>query len=246
MDPFQKHGIEHLSASSINTFVAQPAFWAMRYLLGWKDEGNEKMWRGSAVEAGLDQILFGRTDEAVPSAIQAFEENAQGECSDPIEKERNNLPAFIEQAASAVGGLPKPDGRQLKFEYRAEGIEAPIIGYTDYEWETFGLDLKTTYRIPRQAVPTTHARQMGLYTVAKRKPFKLLYVSPKDAAMREFTQEELENHCKAIISIAHGIRRALSLSDDPVEVARIFYPDFDSFYWSSDEAKAEASKIWEI
>jgi len=246
MDPFQKHNIEHLSASSINTFVAQPAYWALRYLLGHRDEGNEKMWRGTAVEAGLDQILFGKEDAALPAAITTFERDAQGEVTDPIDKERNSLPAFLEQASAALAGLDKPDSRQLKFEHRAEGIEAPIVGYTDYEWRDWGLDLKTTHRIPRQSVPAYHARQMGLYAVAKKKPFKLLYASTKDNSMREFTKQELENHYQALISIAHGIRRVLCVSADPVEVSRMFYPDLESFYWKEESARAKAREIWEI
>ena len=30
---FEKHGISHLSASSINLFIAQPAMWCVSYLM---------------------------------------------------------------------------------------------------------------------------------------------------------------------------------------------------------------------
>ena len=58
MNPFEKHGIKHLSASSLNMYAEQPAFWSLKYLLGFKEEGNAKMWCGSAVEAGLDLWLL--------------------------------------------------------------------------------------------------------------------------------------------------------------------------------------------
>lgn len=245
MDPFERHNIKHLSASSLNTFVAQPAYWTLRYLLGFKDEGNEKMWRGSAVEAGLDKILFGQENEAVQAMLNRFEEDAQGEAEDGVERERNSLPAFLENARTALEGTDRPVSRQMKIEHWFDGIEVPIVGYTDYEWEDHGLDLKTTHRIPRQEIPSYHARQIGFYSMARKKPFKLLYVSTKDSMMREISLEEAQKNTIYLEGIARSVKRALSVSSDPVEIARLYAPDFDSFYWN-DEAKEEARKIWEI
>ena len=51
---FERHGLDHLSASSINLFVAQPAMWAMQKLMGRKTGVGAAAHRGTAVEAGED------------------------------------------------------------------------------------------------------------------------------------------------------------------------------------------------
>ena len=48
--PFQKHGIQWLSASSLNTFKNSPARWILSYLAGMKDAPNAAMSRGIVLE----------------------------------------------------------------------------------------------------------------------------------------------------------------------------------------------------
>ena len=52
-DPFDAHGIEHLSPSSFNTFLDDKAMWIMRYLFGYKNGGGPAMWRGNAIDGGV-------------------------------------------------------------------------------------------------------------------------------------------------------------------------------------------------
>ena len=74
MTPFDAHDIDHLSASSLNLWMANPREWAVRYLAKQTDEADPAMWRGSAVEAGLAQLLHGRSlDAARTTAIDSFE-----------------------------------------------------------------------------------------------------------------------------------------------------------------------------
>ena len=65
-DPFERFGIGHLSPSSLRLFRAEPACWIGRYMLKVPDEAGAGAWRGQAVEAGVDRLLFGfDTTEAV-------------------------------------------------------------------------------------------------------------------------------------------------------------------------------------
>lgn len=52
MNGFARHGIEHLSASSLNLWAAEPAVWAMERLLGFRSPVSALMARGKAVEEG--------------------------------------------------------------------------------------------------------------------------------------------------------------------------------------------------
>ena len=55
---FERHGIDHLSASSINLFVAEPAMWAMQKLMGRKSGVGAAAHRGTSIEAGVEMGLF--------------------------------------------------------------------------------------------------------------------------------------------------------------------------------------------
>ena len=67
MNALERHGIDHLSASSLNLWRASPGLWSARYLAGLKDDANAAMWRGTAVEAGLRHVLYGAPIEEKPA-----------------------------------------------------------------------------------------------------------------------------------------------------------------------------------
>ena len=58
MSSFDNHGIDHLSASSVNLFAAQPALWIAERLLGRKSPVGAAAHRGTAVEAGVTKGLL--------------------------------------------------------------------------------------------------------------------------------------------------------------------------------------------
>lgn len=242
--PFEQHGLDHLSPSSLNLYQDEPAFWALKYLHGFKDDVGPRAWRGSAVEAGLDHWLFKRNEDAAKkAALDRFELEALGELEGPVGKERDRILPMLKQAMQAMGDTKEPTLRQHRVEFWFDGIEVPIIGNIDYEWEESGLDLKTTYRMPSE-IPSGHARQVALYSAARRKPYRLLYVTESKSDFKEMTPDEAARHLKKLEWHAHAVRRVLSMFSCPKELARIFVPDFDNYRWS-DEAKVAAMEIWQ-
>lgn len=242
MNPFERYSIDHLSASSLNLYAEEPAFWSLVYLHGHKDEAGPAAWRGSAVEAGLDAWLYRRNpQEALSLSLSRFEQDALGELSDQIGAERDRISGFLEQAISALKERPEPTARQLKIEYWFDGIEVPLIGYVDYEFEDEGIDLKTTRRMPSETYPR-HCRQISLYQAARKKPYKVLYVTDKKHELREIMDADV--HLKRLEWYAHSVRRLLSVFPDKHDASRIFAPNFDSFYWSREEARELAKEIW--
>src|SRR5690242_19227681 len=93
------HGIDHLSASSLNLWMANPREWAVRYLAKETEEADPSMWRGAAVEAGLTcRLRGGSVEQARAAAWDNFELNALGEVSDEVEAERSLVSAMLDRA----------------------------------------------------------------------------------------------------------------------------------------------------
>lgn len=244
-DPFFKHGISHLSPSSINTYAAEPAYWSWKYLLGHTDTAGAAAWRGSAVEAGLDHWLFKRDKGAAQkAALDRFEFEAMGDLDEKVDKQRILIFPMLDMAMDAIDREDPPTVRQFDIKYWVDGIEVPIVGRIDYEWPELGIDLKTVQRMPRH-VPEYHGRQIAVYQAARKKPYQLLYVSEKTAIMRPLPQEEHDRYLKQITWYANKIRSVLATFDDKLELARMYPPKFDSFYWNEESMKS-ATEIWEL
>jgi hypothetical protein len=92
----------------------------------------------------------------------------QGEITPEITKERQALPDLVRQAAPLFRRLGKPISRQHKIEFWVEGVEVPIIGYADYTYDDFVIDLKTTFALPSKPRPDD-AVQVVMYGDALHK-----------------------------------------------------------------------------
>lgn len=244
-NPFHRHGLDHLSPSSLNTYASEKGFWCLKYLFGFRDSGPA-MWRGLAVEAGFDEFLFRGTNDSSRRSLDRFDLEACGLCDDATLRERDKVPGMLARAcadAAAHGLQSEPILRQFPVEYWFEGIEVPVIGVIDYEWEDFGVDLKTTGRMPTQ-IPDGHGRQVSLYRAARNKPYKLYYVTESKSSLREITDEQAKGYLKQLEWQAHAIRRVLSMFPEKHDVAQIFVPDFDHFYWKSEESRIAAAEVW--
>ena len=148
-DPFEKHGIDHLSPSSLRLFRDAPAVWIGKYLLKAPDEAGPGAWRGQAVEAGVDRLLFGLDGGAALEAMQnKWDEQAQGIVDPDAVKEYDALLDFLVQARTAFDGMPVPLQRQAKIELTLPGISVPLVGYSDWIWPDRGTDLKNQLAHP--------------------------------------------------------------------------------------------------
>lgn len=245
MSPFERHGIKHLSASSLNCYLSEPAFWTLKYLFGVKDESGPAAKRGIAVEAGWDHNAYtGEPGDA--QALENFALNTNGLADDDHEHERALIPAMLAQARQITKAWPKPIARQLRVETRLEGIEVPLIGYCDRIVELGGkpsvVDLKTTARMP-SAPKTDHARQMAGYWLARDQPVFLLYVTDKKAALHPVAGESLEEAVRDLKRAARAVRGVLAATQTPDQAASFFAPNFSHYFWT-DQTRAQAERIW--
>ena len=130
---------------------------------------------------------------------------------------------------------------QEKVEVQYGDLPIPIIGYIDFVFDDFILDLKTTSKMP-SICPETVKRQMAVYSmVYTDRPMVVDYVTPKK--YQTFKLDELQLYRRQVYDICMGLMRFLGTSDSPLQLTQSFHPNFDHWAWD-DKMKNEAKKIW--
>jgi len=245
-DPFAKFQIDHLSPSSLNCYLNEPAMWVLRYLYKFNDRAGPNAWRGNAVEAGVNVWLKNVTakrniDKSIAAALDRFERDAQGEISDKIEKELKAIPRIVQKAIEALHDRPIPDATQAPIEIWFDGIEVPVTGFIDYVWPKECIDLKSTLSMPSEP-KEAHCRQVSVYSKAKGRPCHLLYATPTKYDFKQCV--DIDKHLNYAHRQARSIRNLLWVCSCKEQVAEFFLPDFDNYVWDRDETKEAAAQIW--
>lgn len=246
---FERHGLTHLSASQLNTWMAAPSFWVMEKLLGFKGQMGCAVHRGSAVEDGVSLGLFDPNAEpqaCIDAALAVYDRKTALNGDDRRQMERDGIPGMVGQGLSLrEHGLPtRPNSFQHKVEIRMEGVSIPVIGYLDWLYGEEIIDLKTTHRVP-SAMSEQHLRQASIYKTAHfDKRVRFFYASPKKSEKHTLTRDQYDVAMRQLTCAAQRLERFLGLSDDPQELASLVPHTTDTFYFSSPAAKAEAIKTF--
>ena len=251
MNPFEAHGIEHLSPSSLNTFAAEPALFVLQKVLKHPAASNAgpAAWRGSSVESGVAHGLStgASTAECVALARSEFAKRVGLTVSEKSEKEDASIPGYVEQALEHLRPYGPPSSTQGRCEMAVEGLAVPIMGYYDFLWEDAGrlIDLKTAATLT-SAIKPAHARQVAFYhqCLGPNLLASLTYCTPKKVAT--YALENSRAHWAALQKIARTVQRFLALSADPKELAGLVVPDVESFYYSDPEVRQAAFEAFGI
>ena len=244
MSGLKQHKIEHVSASSLNLFAAEPALWVMERLLKMRSPVGPAAHVGTAVEAGVEWALLNHAEryDALPRALERYDELAQDA------DQKLKIAGMLEQALRQLEPYGRPDvpddGRQHRVEIALDGVPVPCVGYTDFVFHSHGIivDLKTSSTLP-SAIKVSHARQGAVYARAfGNYAMRFCYVTAKKSAV--YVLENPADHLAALANIARRLDRFLAVSADPAELAAIVCPDYDSFYWSAPEARANGLKTF--
>ena len=242
MSGFEKHGIEHLSASSINLWANAPDVWVMQYLHGKRTPFTSPApWRGICVEDAVVETLMGGSEkDAIQKALDKFDKRfLVGD--EATTKERAMIEPMVQLSVEQLMEFGKPEfpeeGGQNKISITAkgDGWTVPVIGYLDLVYPHHGvvIDLKTTGRMP-STMSAEHQLQRAIYQKAKggNQSVKFLYVTPKKASMLEDGDPaELLAQAKVQITRMEAFLRTLDK-----ETAKAIVPvQPNSFYWKGNE-----------
>jgi len=251
-NPFDNHDIEHLSASSINTYIQDPCMFILRYLFKNKSSSNPAMWRGTVVDEGIGDALTTKktTKKIIKNAISRFDGLYEYTAKDyevntiKLEKERDLIPRYLNTAIPYYQNIGKPISYQKEIRLQIDNIPIDILGYIDLQYEGLVRDIKTVSRLP-SAIPDTVNRQLSIYAVAENCDaiVDYVYVTSKKAEMISMQVENIDEHINTVRNVAYAIMNLLSYSNDKNEIASLFYPNYDSWLWGKDEIKL-AKTIW--
>ena len=249
MNGFEKHGIKHLSASSINLWINAPDVWVASYLFGKRTPMGAAAMRGICTEDAVVAALTGEADRdtALKAALDKFDKTFIV-ADEKITKERAMIEPCMDLALEALAeyGKPEfPENGQEKISITAKGedYEIPVIGFLDLVFPDAGLviDLKTTGRCPT-TMSLEHQLQRAIYQKAKgNQAVKFLYVTPKKTALLEDGDpNELLSKAKTQITRMERFLRSGSRYD----IASVIPVNPSSFYWHGGEAIRE--ELYEI
>ena len=246
MNAFERLNIKSLSPTMIAQWDAAPATLILRRLYGIKGKANAKMWRGDAVEAGLQFWLHNRTrDDAMANAkamaIDTFWQRAAGETSDEIEDVVKGIPGMVEQAIIAVSTANASIvmGTQFGVETFLDDVDVPIYGKIDFLFEDKSIvELKTTTRCPSkiESVSVSHRWQAALYAKARGVPVSLTYVTDKKFISFEIQPDDIS--LNTMRRAALSLQKALSKAEDGETLLRSVSLNVESFYWDDDVMQA--------
>jgi hypothetical protein len=236
VNPFEQHGIKHLSASSINLFAAEPAMWVMQKLAKKSTGVGPAAHRGTASEAGIVMGLLNPDApivECQQHALDEFDRLVIADLDGKAAKERAAIMNIVEHGIKKLRIAGIPDEVQHKIEITLPGVAVPFIGYVDVGWSNHGirLDIKTKLRSVN-SIEEAHNRQVSLYLYGTNKTGRVCYITPRDAEI--FTLENTEKHVEQARQIALRIQNFLALTDDTEKLIASVVPNYGSFYWDAN------------
>lgn len=254
-DPFEAHGLNHLSASQINEYIASPAKWLLR-VSGYKDKtGSPAMWRGIAVDkaicAALDNPSYDDKLLHDLAAVEFARLHAEALEDDPyikddkVFKEQTAVSGYLDIALPHFRQIGTPVETQSKIVMEV-GLPVPIVGYIDLLYDGVVRDIKTVNRLPSR-VPSATGRQLAIYAKATNSIPLVDYVHNTKTSQQVvvMTVDNLKDHWNMVVKAATNMTKLLSISSDIKEIAGLLMPDFDDWRWSSGEKEA-ARRLWSL
>ncbi len=241
MNPFERFNIRSISPTMISQWDSAPATLILRRVYGVKGKATPNMWRGEAVEAGLQFWLYNKTrDDALVNAkalaIDTFWQRAAGEASDEAEAAVADVPAMVEQAVVACSDRSsKVMATQFGVEHFIDDVYVPVYGKIDFIFEDKSIiELKTTTRCPSslENASLSHRWQAALYATARNEPVSLVYVTAKKWA--SYVVEPNDPVLGLMRRSALALQKAFEKCADGETLLRSLPLNVESFYWDDE------------
>jgi hypothetical protein len=245
---------KHTSYSEISCFSEDMAAWYIKYGLGIKGGISARLERGKAVENAISYALSSKkdmfvVDHAVAMATDEYcAATALGCDETQRQKELDNIEGYVRIGYEALSQFGEPTSMQNKLLINDIGIDLPILGYDDYQFNLGGrqvsIDLKTTLACPSK-MRESHRIQAAVYSTAlPEHDIKFCYVTPKKFAIYDFCKDEAKQIMDDFVVRFKAMNRLVSMTENIEDLAGIFAPSYSSFYWDDPILRGEAKRIF--
>ena len=244
---------EHLSYSTITSFISNRFDWFQRKIIGKPFEGNIHTERGNAVEHGLDLLIDGKSlSDAKDAAVAKYEAACKG------------MPGYEVAMLQSIRDVMDKLSEEFPYQDVAEkqkkviidiGLDLPILGYLDYlmnaRLNNQIRDLKSTGKKPSK-LSQSYRIQGGLYQFWGGN-CEMLYcfgIHTKTANYVEIPLEladgqKMLEYAKiagqAIIAIYRRMNKPITLwtEDDKIQLFKmLLFPDLDAAWNPKDYGRA--------
>lgn len=169
--------VEHLSASSLTTFLRCPRQWQNKYVLKQVEPSSSALVLGSAVHLSMSRALMGE-DPGSYWLETLKEAEKQGE----IDWSRMKPDTTAEWAVKLsydyyelVGKYLEVEDTEVEVTLEIPGMDIPVIGFVDVVTADRIIDLKTTGYFNTKSVRVNRewVFQMNVYQLYQNKPAEL-------------------------------------------------------------------------
>jgi hypothetical protein len=174
----EEAGLTHVSPSSLNRFLRCPENYRQRYLLKNPDPAGPKALLGAADSRAFELYYLSRIGglEGLPLDVvtDAFRDAVVAQDGD-FDLEDETTDSLIDIGVPTIRAyydvarkMPDPIAVEQKIKIERDSLPVPIIGYTDVEFEGFGIDRKGA---ANKSVHPDWRLQARIYSAAQAKPW---------------------------------------------------------------------------
>ena len=256
-NPFARFGVEHLSATSMNQFRADPALGILYLVYNIREQGSPAMHRGSAVDETIGALLSDEDSMNQSSACDLatrtydalISKTDEVYAQHAIAKERDVVIACMQRCYPIMSDWDKPLSYQQPINLSLQDIEVPVIGYIDLRYPGEVRELKTSGK-RRRSIIDDHAFQVSTYAMAIRQesgawPSAVLdYICP--TGMESFQLQNGNKWVKKVVDTANSIRWLLATASTEAELCQLIQPDFSKPLWRyRPNSRAAAKSLFE-
>jgi len=234
-----------VSASQINVFLNEPAIWVLNKRFKVYGEMGPEAKLGIAVEKGLESVLFNdfTFDAALAWAYDVFDKDTINMADrENVSECRSRISPMLEEAVNVFLNLGEPLGSQIEVTGQIEGVD--VLGFADFDYGDFYIDLKTSRRCPSSAdtLSSEHLRQLTIYKILTGKTQKIAYFTGKKSNVFEPSERQFKIAEFEIRNAIRAMKHLWEMTEE--DMVTLCPPRAMGSFWWDDITIKEANRIW--